>query len=51
MTTKINSHILLDKTKNEMIDLIGMSIISKHEHGFNLCLDKDNNISIPNQRT
>jgi len=44
MTTKINSYIIPDNTKNEMINVIGMSIRSKLEHGFNLCLDKDNNI-------
>lgn len=44
MTTKINSFNLPDRTKVEMIDVIGMSIRSKLEHGFNLCLDKDNNI-------
>ena len=45
MTTKINSYILPDKTKNEMIDTISRSIKSKTEHGFKLCLDKkDNNI-------
>ncbi len=41
---KINSYTLLNKTKSRMIDAINMSIISKHEYGFNLCLDKDNNI-------
>lgn len=44
MVTKINSYILPDNTKNEMINVIGMSIRSKVEHGFNLCLDNDNNI-------
>lgn len=41
---KINSFNLPDKTKVEMVDTIGISIKSKLEHGFNLCLDKDNNI-------
>ena len=44
MVIKINSFNLPDKTKDEMIDAIGISIRSKLEHGFNLCLDKDNNI-------
>lgn len=45
MTTKINSYILSDRTKSEMIDTISRSIRSKTEHGFKLCLDKkDNNI-------
>lgn len=45
MTTKINSYILPDKTKNDMIDTVSRSIISKTEYGFKLCLDKkDNNI-------
>lgn len=44
MATKINSYILPDKTKSDMIDTISRSIRSKLEHGFNLCLDKDNNI-------
>jgi hypothetical protein len=44
MSTKINSYTLPKETKNEMIDAIGVSIRSKLEHGFNLCLDKDNNI-------
>lgn len=44
MVTKINSYILPDKTKNEMVGIIGRSIRSKLEHCFNLCLDKDNNI-------
>lgn len=41
---KINSFNLPDKTKVEMIDAIGISIRTKLEHGFNLCLDKENNI-------
>jgi hypothetical protein len=44
MTMKINSYTLPKETKKEMIDAIGKSIRSKSEHGFNLCLDKDNNI-------
>ena len=44
MTTKINSYILPDKTKNDMIEVISRSIRSKIEYGFNLCLDKENNI-------
>lgn len=44
MTTKINSYILPDETKNEMIHVISRSIRYKTEHGFNLCLDKENNI-------
>ncbi len=44
MTTKINSYNLLEETKKAMIYTIGTSIRSKLEHGFNLCLDKDNNI-------
>lgn len=44
VSTKINSYILPKETKNEMLDIIGISIRSKLEHGFNLCVDKDNNI-------
>lgn len=44
MSTKINSYTLPTETKNEMINVIGISIRSRLEHGFNLCLDKDNNI-------
>jgi len=44
MPTKINSYILPKETKYKMIDTIGISIRSKLEHGFNLCLDKDDNI-------
>ena len=45
MLIKINSYILPDKTKNEMIDTVSKTIRSKTEHGFKLCLDKkDNNI-------
>lgn len=45
MTTRINSYILPDKTKSEMVDAISRTIRSKIEHGFKLCLDKkDNNV-------
>lgn len=44
MLTKINSYILPDKTKKEMVDAISKTIRSKTEHGFKLCLNKDNNI-------
>ncbi len=44
MSIKINSYTLPKETKNEMVDIIGMSIKSNIEHGFKLCLDKDNNI-------
>jgi hypothetical protein len=44
MTTKINSYVLPKDTKNDMINAISVSIRSKVEHGFNLCLDKNNNI-------
>ena len=45
MTTKINSYILQDKTKNKMIELTSRAIKIKTEYGFKLCLDKrDKNI-------
>lgn len=47
MTTKINSFYLSEKTKNEMIDVIGRSIKSNIEYGFKLCLDKKDNNIIP----
>lgn len=40
METKINSYILSDTTKNEMIDTISKSIRSKIEYGFKLCLNE-----------
>lgn len=44
MPIKLNSFILPEKTKNEMVDAIGRSIKDNSEHGFRLCIGKDNNI-------
>lgn len=43
-TSKINSYNLPQETKNKMVELISKTIKYKTEHGFNLCLDKNNNI-------
>ena len=42
MTTKLNSFTIADDTIRAMEHLSGLTFVTRSEHGFNLCLDRDN---------